>query len=220
MTRALAILLLLLACLAPVTAHAADLIVSGVLMSPTDVDARRFNRPGYGLSGEYLVALPGTQRMCSLVIGLEGVNLLSKSVTLRDPVTGLRVEQQTSQELGRASIGLQFGSRGRGTLRPFGGATLAWHVNDISVDVVVPDDTDRQNEIRQHLRGRTSSAFGWDAYAGVDVTVGDYTSIVGAVHMLHAYGQPQQLGPESITIQPSYVQARLGVCFADILRRE
>jgi len=55
---------------------------------------------------------------------------------------------------------------------------------------VVPDDRDRENEIRQNLRDENEFAFGWDANAGVDVNFCDRWSVEAGVRWLHQYGLP------------------------------
>ena len=189
----------------------ARLVLDGVRMDPSDVDARRFARPGWGGSLELVAPLPSTQQLVAGVFGLDFVNLLSRTVKFQDAVTLLRVEQQTEQHYARLYAGGQFGSHSHGLLRPYAGANLALVLYGISTDVVVPDDSDRQNEIRQHLKDRNEFAFGWDANAGVDVNFRDRWSIEAGVRWLHQYGVPQQLGDGAVTIQPGYLQAKVGI---------
>jgi opacity protein-like surface antigen len=159
---------------------------------------------------EYVAPLPGTSTLLAGVAGLEVVNLLSQTKKFQDGLTGLRVEQQTSQNYGRLFLGGQLGPHGRGALRPYLGLNLAGVWYGISTDVVVPSDPTRTNEIRQHLHGTNRVAFGWDANAGVDVNFSDRWSIDAGARYLHSYGVPQQLGDGAVTIQPGYVQYRLG----------
>ncbi len=189
----------------------ARLVLDGVRMDPSDVDARRFARPGWGGSLELVAPLPSTQQLVAGVFGLDFVNLLSRTVKFQDAVTLLRVEQQTEQHYARLYAGGQFGSHSHGLLRPYAGANLALVLYGISTDVVVPDSHDRENEIRQNLRDEEKAAFGWDVNAGLDVRPSRHFSLDAGVRWLHAYGVPQQLGDGAITIQPSYFQYKVGV---------
>src|SRR5262249_59076449 len=83
-------------------------------------------------------------------------------------------------------------------------------VYGINTDVVVPDDSNRENSINQHLRDQTEAAFGWSAGTGVNLNFGRW-GLDGGVRFLKQYGVPQQLGDGAVTIEPSYLQYRLGV---------
>lgn len=187
--------------------------VYGLRMVPTDVDSRQYSRPGWGAGVEGVAPLPGTATLLAGVAGVEVVNLLATSTVFQDELTGLRVEQQTTQNYGRFFLGTQLGSHGSGTLRPYGGVNVALIWYGISTDAVVPDDYNRQNEIRQNLGSRDELAFGWDANAGVDVNFHDRWGIDVGARWLHSYGVPQQLGAGAVTIQPGYLQLRVGVVF-------
>jgi hypothetical protein len=195
------------------------LVFAGLRMDPTDADARRYSRPGWGLAVEAVAPLPIPARLVAGVVGFDFVNLMSKTVKFRDPLTGLRVEQQTSQDYMRFYLGGQVGSHSRGFLRPYVGANVAAVVYGISTDVVVPDDQSRENEIRQNLRDKSEAAFGWDANAGLDLNFNRVTVDVG-VRALHSYGLPQQLGGDAVSIQPGYVEYRIGVGipFSEMMR--
>lgn len=209
----LVVLALLAAAATAPAARAGDgkITLYGIRLDPSDRDARNYSRPGWGAGLQAVAPLPNTQGLLAIVGGLEGVNLLSKTVKYIDPVTSLRVEQQTSQNYGRFFVGGQFGSHSNGALRPYLGSNVALVVYGIGTDVVVPDDTDRENEIRQHLRSRTETAFGWDVNAGLDVNFSNRWVLDGGVRWLHSYGLPEQLGEEAVRIEPSYVQVYFGV---------
>ncbi len=204
---------LLVALVSAAVAHAGDgkLTIYGIRMDPADRDARNYSRPGWGAGLQAVAPLPNTQGLIAIVGGLEGVNLLSETVKFQDPVTFLRVEQQTSQNYGRFFVGGQFGSHSNGALRPYVGSNVALVVYGIGTDVVVPDDRDRENEIRQHLKSRTETAFGWDVNAGLDVNFSNRWVLDGGVRWLHTYGLPEQLGEDAVKIEPSYVQVYVGV---------
>jgi opacity protein-like surface antigen len=202
-----------LALFAPVAHADGKVELFGVRMDPNDVDARRYSRPGWGGGLEAVAPIPGTATMLAGVLGVEVVNLLSHTDKFNDPYTGLRVEQQTSQNYGRLYLGGQVGPHGGGALRPYVGANVAAVWYGISTDVVVPDDSNRENEIRQNLHSHDEVAFGWDASVGVDVNFRDRWCVDLAVRSLHAYGVPQQLGADAVSVQPAYIQYRIGVGF-------
>jgi hypothetical protein len=186
------------------------LVFAGLRMDPTDEDARRYSRPGWGAGVEAVAPLPISGNMVAGVFGFDFVNLMTRTVKFREPSTGLRIEQQTHQDYMRLYTGGQLGSHSRGFLRPYVGVNVALVLYGISTDVVVPDDSDRENEIRQSLRDEYEAAFGWDANAGLDLNFNVVSVDVG-VRALHAYGLPQQLGADAVTIQPGYVEYKVGV---------
>lgn len=183
----------------------------GIRMVPSDTDSRQYSSPGWGLGVQGVAPLPETATLLALVGGLEVVNLLSSTTHFQDPRTGLRVDQETSQNYGRLFLGARFGAHGGGALRPYGGVNLAAVWYGIGTDVVVPDDYDREREIRQSLGSRNEIAFGWDANAGVDLNFRDRWSLDLGVRWLHSYGVPQQLGDGAVTIEPGYLQYKLGL---------
>ncbi|MBK7366381.1 MAG: outer membrane beta-barrel protein [Candidatus Eisenbacteria bacterium] len=202
-----------LALAAAVPAQAAKVEGFFLKMDPYSDVSRQYGRPGYGGGLEVVGELPGTAKLFAGVGGLEIVNMLSTTTEFRDVTTGLRIEQQTTQNYGRLYLGGQFGSHSSGFLRPYVGANVAMVWYGISTDVVVPDDRDRENEIRQNLRDENELAFGWDANAGVDFNVRDKWSIDVGVRYLHSYDVPQQLGAGSVRIEPDYFQLKIGVGF-------
>jgi opacity protein-like surface antigen len=204
-------LLATLALAAPAARADGWLEIYGLRMDPSDVDARQYSRPGWGGGVQGVVPLPGTANLFAGVVGVEVVNLLSTTKTFQDPLTGLRVEQQTSQNYGRFFLGGRVGAHGAGLLRPYAGLDLAGVWYGIGTDVVVPDDYNRQTEIRQSLGSRNEIAFGWDANAGVGLNFSDRWGLDFGARWLHAYGLPQQLGDGAVTIQPGYLQVKLGV---------
>ena len=91
-----------------------------------------------------------THDLLAFAGGAELIRMLGQTTEYRDVQTGLRIEQQTNQDYARIFLGGRFGPHGPGFVRPHIGANLALVVYDISTDVVVPDDIDRENEIRQN----------------------------------------------------------------------
>lgn len=193
-------------------AHAAlpRYTIYGSVLSPQDRAARDYARPGYGLGIDLSWPVQGTEGLLSGIVGIEGSNLLAQQVDLRDRLTGLRVEQHTDQSYGRLFVGGELGPHGNGTIQPYGNLALAIIMYGISTTVVVPDDFDRERDINQVLRSRTEFAFGWSAGTGVNLNFGRW-GLDGGVRFLKQYGVPQQLGDGAVTVQPAYLQWRLGV---------
>jgi len=193
-------------------AFAADprVVFYGMRQDPSDTDARDFGRAGWGGGLAVKGMLPRTEGLLAVVGGLEAVNLLSSKKEFRDGLTGLRVEQNTSQTYGRLYVGGELGPHGNGFLQPYAGADVALVFYNINTTVSIPDDFDRENTINQLLRDETEAAFGWSATAGLVLDLGRW-GIDAGVRYLEQYGVPQQLGDGAVTVQPSYLQYRLGV---------
>lgn len=183
----------------------------GHRMQPEGQDAKRFSRAswGGGLSG--LLSLKNAYNLIALEGGLEYTNFLSETTQFFDPLTGLRVEQQTEQHYVRLYLGPRVGLHGNGFVRPFFATHVAGVFYGISTDVVIPDDVNRQNEIRQHLQDENKAAFGYDVTAGVDWNLLNRFPIETGVRFLKSFNVPQQLGDGSVPIHPGYVQYYLGV---------
>jgi len=209
-------LCLVLATLAALASNAqayGKLELYGLVMDPSDRDGKTYSGSGLGGGIEAVAPLPGLYNLFAIVGGLEVVNLLSNTTALVDQTTGLRVEQRTSQNYGRLFLGTQFGSHSSGFLRPYAGLNIAGIWYGISTDVVVPNDANRENEIRQSLRDENRVAFGWDANLGMDFNFRDRWSIDTGVRFLKAYGVPQQFGAGAVTVSPAYAQYKLGIAF-------
>lgn len=180
------------------------------MLAPSDRAAREFARPGFGLGVDLTLPVDAMQGMLAYIGGIEFANLLAKEVDLRDSNTGLRVKQKTDQTYGRLFLGGSLGPHGNGTVQPYADLTLALIIYDFSTTLVIPNDSDPQNPLTQTLRSRTKLASGWSAGAGLNLNFGRW-GLDGGVRFLKQYGMPQQLGEGSVTIQPSYLQARFGV---------
>lgn len=185
--------------------------IYGARMVPDDRDAERFSRPGWGGGVQVVVPVSATHELLAGVLGFEMVNLLDEDTPYFDPLTGLRVEQQTSQNTFRCTLGPRLGLHGGEVLRPHMGLNLGVNVYNISTDVVVPDDYDRQNEIRQNLRSETNAAFGYDGTLGVELNLRNQATVDFGVRFVKTFGVPQQLGEGSVRISPSYFQYYLGL---------
>jgi len=185
--------------------------IYGILMTPRGDDAKNFSRTGYGGGIHVVVPAPQTLSLFAGTAGFEIINLLSETTTFRDRVTGLRVEQQTSQNYGRLFLGAQIGGHGRGFVRPHMGVNVALVFYGINTDVVIPDDRDREREIRQNLRGENHAVFGYDFTLGVDLNFWNKWNLDGGVRYLKSSALPQQLGAGSEKVYPEYFQIYLGV---------
>ena len=124
------------------------------------------------------------------------------------------MEQQTSQYFGRIYMGPEIGPHGNGTFRPHAGANIALVLYGISTDVVVPDDYNREQEIRQNLSGEHRAAFGYDVTLGVDINPWSKVSFDVGARFIKSLNVPQQLGAGSEPIHPGYVEGYLGVAFS------
>jgi len=202
--------LALVALASPALAATPRFTIYGMSMVPSDKEARDYADPGWGGGIDVSWPVTGTEGLLSALIGFEAVSLYSNVKTFHDQTTGLRIEQHTDQVYGRMFLGGELGPHGNGTLQPYGNLALALVIYDISTNVVIPDDSNLENSINQHLSGHTEAAFGWSAGAGLNLNFGKW-GIDGGVRFVKQYGLPQQLGAGSVTIQPSYFQYRLGL---------
>lgn len=180
-------------------------------MDPQGLDATRFSRWGFGGGIEAVMPLPGTYRIVAGTVGFEVVNLLSEARKFRDPTTGLKIEQHTTQNYARLFTGGQLGVHSSGFLRPYVGANVAAVWYGIGSEYVIPDDYDHEKDIHQQIGSTGHVVFGWDASAGVDLNILDRVSFDLGVRYLHSYAVPQQLGQGAITIEPRYAQYRVGL---------
>jgi len=194
----------------PAVAAIPRLTIYGMLMEPTDKEARDFSDPGWGGGVDVSWPLHGTEGLFSVIGGIEAASLLSSVKKFQDQTTGLRIEQHTEQVYGRLFLGGELGPHGNGTIEPYGNLALALVIYGISTDVVIPDDTNAQNAINQHLSDHNEATFGWSAGAGLNLNFGKW-GIDGGLRYVKQYGLPQQLGAGAVTIQPSYFQYRLGL---------
>src|SRR5262249_18437941 len=205
---------LALCMLAPATYAATPrFTIYGMRMDPSDQAARDYARPGWGGGVDVSWPVAETFGMLSVIGGVEAASLLSSVKTFHDQPTGLRVEQHTDQFYGRLFVGGELGPHGNGTLEPYANLAVALVGYGISTDVVIPDDSNLENSINQHLSDHNEAAFGWSAGAGLNLNFGRW-GIDGGVRYLKQYGVPQQLGAGAVTIQPAYLQYRLGLSIA------
>lgn len=180
-------------------------------MEPTNTDAKDFSRECWGGGVNAVFPVPAVHNLFAGVAGVDVANMLSETIEFRDYLTGLRVEQQTSQTYVRIYLGGRVGPHGSGFVRPHLGTNLAVVMYSIGTDVVIPDDTDRQNEIRQNLRDESEAVFGWDFTAGCDFNIVNRFPIEAGVRFMKSFNVPQQLGAGAVSVEPAYVQLYLGV---------
>ena len=202
-------LLFTLALAAPAGAQM-NLSFYGIHMDPSGQDAQDFSRASYGAGLHASFPAPRLGNLVAGSVGLELVNLLSETHAFQDSQTGLRVEQQTSQDYFRLYLGPEFGPQGDGFFRPHVGVHLALVNHGISTDIVVPDDTDREKEIRQNLSSKNHASFGYDVNAGADLNFGKWF-VVGGARFAKSFNVPQQLGDGAVRIHPSYFQIYAGL---------
>jgi opacity protein-like surface antigen len=185
--------------------------IYGLHMQPDGKDAENYSRPGWGGGLHVVVPVPQLRNGIAGVAGIDIANLLNETTVFIDNLTGLRVEQQTSQDYVRLYIGPQAGGHGNGFIRPHAGINLALIYYGIKTDVVVPDDSDRENEIRQNLKKEDRVVFGYDITLGVDLNFSNTIALDGGVRYLKTFSLPQQLGENSVKIHPQYFQIYVGI---------
>jgi len=195
--------------------------VYGIRMVPDGNDAQEYSDPGWGGGVHVVAPLPQVANVFAVVAGFEIINLLSETKEFQDGFTGLRVEQQTSQNYLRFFLGGQVGGHGHGFFRPHAGINLALINYGVDTDVVIPDDSDRENEIRQNLDKENHWTTGYDITLGIDLNFDNEVSVDGGVRYLKTFSLPQQLGADSVTIHPEYFQVYLGVGVSfDFIRKQ
>lgn len=185
-------------------------VLYGLRMVPAGADAEDYSRPGWGGGARVTASIGPLARIGAFGLGFEAVNLLSRTLEFRDPKTQLRVEQQTSQNLYRFFLGPEIGAHGDGFFRAYVGADFAISFFNIHTDVVIPDDFDPDNEIRQSLDSDFETSLGYDVYLGADLNFKGFL-VDGGVRFPKTFGVPQQLGLGAERIHPGYFQIYLGI---------
>lgn len=190
------------------------LALYGLRITPSGTDAEEFGRPGWGGGIRLVVAPPVFARGLGVVAGFDVANLLDRNVTIFDPHTLLRIEQNTSQYFMRCTLGGEIGPHGHGFLRPFAGADIAVHIYTIGTTLTIPDDNDPSRSIQQDLGSETHAAFGYDFALGLDLQVRHF-SLEGGARFLKSFNVPQQLGSAgAVFIHPGYLQVFFGVAIS------
>lgn len=186
--------------------------IYGIRMVPRGDDAENFSRPGWGGGVHVVAPIRQIDNLFAPTAGFEIINLLNQTYVFIDDFTGLRTEQQTSQNYFRLYAGGQVGGHGNGFIRPHAGLNLALAIYSINTDVVIPDDYDPDNEIRQKKYSETKAAFGYDITLGIDLNFSGGIALDGGVRYVKSFNVPQQLGlDDSEKIHPQYFQVYLGI---------
>ncbi|MCI0331565.1 MAG: outer membrane beta-barrel protein [candidate division Zixibacteria bacterium] len=183
----------------------------GIRMVPYGTEGEKHSRPGWGGGLNVVAPVPQLGNMLAGTLGFEITNLLSRTVAFQDGLTGLRVYQQSDQNYYRLYLGPQVGGHGNGFVRPHAGLNLALVFYNFKTDVVVPDDDNRELEIRQNLKSETKAVFGYDLSLGMDLNFANKVAVEGGMRYLKSFSVPQQLGEGSVKIHPQYFQIYLGV---------
>ena len=184
--------------------------VYGIYMVPRGEDAKNFSQPGLGFGFHIVVPVPQLANILAGTAGLEFINLLDKTINLRDRTTGLWVEQNTSQNYFRLFIGGQVGGHGNAFFRPHAGMNVALVVYSISTDLVVSDSWD-EDEIIQNVSNESHVVAGYDITLGIDLNFSNKFAIDGGIRYVKSFSVPQQLGEGSVKIHPQYFQIYLGI---------
>jgi hypothetical protein len=184
--------------------------IYGIYMVPRGEDAENFSQPGLGFGLHIVVPVPQLANILAGTVGLEFINLLDKTIDLRDRTTGLWVEQKTNQGYFRLFIGAQVGGHGNAFFRPHAGMNVALVVYSISTDLVVSDSYTGE-EIVQNVRDESHAVAGYDITLGIDLNFSNKFAIDGGVRYVKSFAVPQQLGEGSVKIYPQYFQVYLGI---------
>lgn len=179
-------------------------------LEPNGEDAKDYSKSAWGGNIELVLAPPQVYDALAFSLGFALVPLDAQTVVFMDRVTGLRTEQQTSQDYFRIYLGGRIGHQGHGFLRPYAGLNLALNVFNIDTDVVIPDDSDRENEIRQDLESQTEAAFGFDTALGLELNFSDKWYLDVGGKFIKTFNVPQQLGEDAVEIHPQYFQVYVG----------
>ncbi len=185
--------------------------IYGIRMVPYGLDAEQYSRPGWGFGVHGVAPFPKVANIIAGTVGFEIVNLLNDTENFIDDRTNLRIEQQTDQNFYRLYVGVQVGGHGNGFFRPHAGINVALLDYRIVTDVVVPDDYNREQEIRQKLREQEKLAFGYDLSMGLDLNFSNTVALDGGVRYLKSFSVPQQLGEGSVRIHPEYFQIYISI---------
>ncbi len=205
----------------PALSHAAvkgRVGIHGIYLKPDGDDTETLGDENWGGDIAAVFVPPGLYKNFALSIGLEVVHFGSETIVFREKTTGLRIEQQSSQTMFRIPIGARIGHQGHGSLRPYAGVNFSLNFFNVDTDVVVPDDSDFENEIRQNLSSDTETAAGFDLVLGTELNFSNRWYIDLGVKFIRTFNAPQQLADNLEEINPNYFQVFLGagVTFATL----
>lgn len=181
-----------------------------IYLEPNGDDAEDYSGSAWGGNIEVILVPEQVWDAAAFSIGGEMARLDAQTLVFIDRVTLLRTEQQTNQDYFRVFVGGRVGHQGHGFLRPYGGVNLALNIFRIDTDVVIPDDSIRENEIRQDLESQTETAFGFDAVAGIELNFNDNWYIDVGGKFIKTFNVPQQLGEDAVEIHPQYLEIYIG----------
>jgi hypothetical protein len=184
--------------------------VYGIYMVPRGEDAKNYSQPGLGFGFHIVVPVPQLANILAGTVGLEFINLLEKTIDYRDRTTGLRVEQNISQNYFRLFIGAQVGGHGNAFFRPHAGMNIALVYYNISTEIV---EAYSSNEEEIILSGNTEGhvVAGYDITLGIDLNFSNEFAIDGGIRYVKSFSVPLQLGAGSVKIHPQYFQIYLGI---------
>ncbi len=184
-------------------------------MEPGNSDARDFSKGNFGISGELEFHFVGIPDPISWAVGLDWIAMASQEATYYEE-SGLRVVHQTNQEYSRLWFGPRLKSHASAFFRPYIGVNGALIYSSINTDLVVPDDNDPNNEIRQKLASDSDLLFGYDITAGLEMKVAKGWSLDLGMKRLETFGEPEQLSFGAVTVHPSYNLYYIGVRFVEV----
>jgi hypothetical protein len=184
--------------------------VYGIYMVPRGEDAKNYSQPGLGFGFHVVVPVPQLANILAGTVGLEFINLLEKTIDYWDRTTGLRVEQNISQNYFRLFIGAQVGGHGNAFFRPHAGMNIALVYYNISTEIV---EAYSSNEEEIILSGNTEGhvVAGYDITLGIDLNFSNEFAIDGGIRYVKSFSVPLQLGAGSVKIHPQYFQIYLGI---------
>jgi opacity protein-like surface antigen len=190
--------------------------IYGIYMVPRGMAAEKYSDESWGGGLRVVLPIPGIPSFIAPVVGLEIVDMLRETTEFTDRVTGLRIEQQTNQNYARFNIGLEAGPHMPFPIRPFVGVNISLVTYGIDTDVVIPDDTIREEEIRQDLSSERHWVFGYDLTLGGDINFFTHYSLGAGYRYIKAHSVPQSLGDGSVDVSPEYGQifVEFGVMFS------
>jgi hypothetical protein len=192
-------------------ASAHKLGLHGIYMEPNGEDAEEYSDGALGYGIHFVGTAPRPFHMFGLIVGLENIDLMSETKYVNEPITMLRVEHKIRQRYTRFFVGAELGGHGLGFIRPHIGFNLAVVNYGYSIDAVVHDDYNPENEINQEVLGENYWVFGQDVTFGLDLLVHRHGYVDLGVRYLKSYSVPVPLEYGPVTVHPEYLQIYLGI---------
>jgi opacity protein-like surface antigen len=206
------LLALAIVCVLVPAAEANDsrLGLHALYLEPSGYDTRRASNDAWGANLEVVLVPPGTWDAIAFHIGGDWMRIDSWKQTSIHRPSGLRIERETNQDLYRVFLGARLGHQGHGFLRPYASGSIALNVFNIDTDVVIPDDSAEDNDIRQDVESDSETAFGFDAGVGLEFNFSNRWYIDVGGKFIKTFDVPKQLGEDAEEIHPQYLQAYIG----------